>query len=412
MHSRNEYLKELQQRYLMAKSRKEKSSILDEYCRNTHQNRKYAISKIRSFRSSHPSRRRKRKQIYDGYVRAALARVWEIFDYPCGQRLAPLLKSEVSRLRQLEEIFISNEMADKLKVISPATIDRKLKHQREVLHLKRHRIRPKPSSLLYRRIPIRLTEWDTSKVGFLEIDLVNHGGSSSQGLYVCSLNTVEISSGWHEAEAVMGKGQDPTFEALKMIRERTPFQWKGIDSDNDAPFINHHLINYSEKENLEFTRSRPNKKNDNAYIEQKNWTHVRKTVGYLRYDTERERTLMNSLYRNELRLYKNFFSPVMKLKRKIRFAGKVKRQYHTPKTPYQRLIESGQISEEETRKLTALYRQLNPAELKRTIDKKTHELYKAYEDKMGTTEAIPQKKQRPRSVRNYMIQQPSTGLGG
>ncbi len=115
MHSRNEYLKELQQRYLMAKSRKEKSSILDEYCRNTHQNRKYAISKIRSFRSSHPSRRRKRKQIYDGYVRAALARVWEIFDYPCGQRLAPLLKSEVSRLRQLEEIFIPNEVADQNK---------------------------------------------------------------------------------------------------------------------------------------------------------------------------------------------------------------------------------------------------------------------------------------------------------
>jgi len=411
MHSRNEYLKELQQRYLMARSRKEKSSILDEYSRNTHQNRKYAISKIRSFRSSHPSRRRKRKQIYDGYVKAALAKVWEIFDYPCGQRLAPLLKTEVARLRQLEEIFISNEVRDKLTSISPATIDRKLKHQREVLHLKRHRTRPKPSSLLYRRIPIRLTEWDTSKVGFLEIDLVNHGGSSTQGLYVCSLNTVEISSGWWEAEAVMGKGQDPTFEALKRIRERAPFQWKGIDSDNDAPFINHHLINYSEKEDLEFTRSRPNKKNDNAYIEQKNWTHVRKIVGYLRYDTERERALINSLYRNELRLYKNFFSPVMKLKRKIRFAGKVKRQYNTPKTPYQRLIESGQISQEETAKLTALYRELNPAELKRTIDKKTHELYRAYEEKKRTTEAIPQKKQRARSVRNYVIQQPSIGLG-
>jgi len=412
MHSRNQYLRELQQRYLMARSRKEKSSILDEYCRNTHQNRKHAISKINSSLSIVPRRRKKRKQIYDGYVKAALAKVWEIFDYPCGQRLAPLLKSEVSRLRQLEEIFIPNEVAEKLKAISPATIDRKLKHQRELLHLKRTRTRPKPSSLLYRRIPIRLTEWDTSKVGFLEIDLVNHGGSSTQGLYVCSLNTVEICSGWWEAEAVMGKGQDPTFEALKRIRERAPFQWKGIDSDNDTPFINYHLIEYSEKEHLEFTRSRPNKKNDNAYIEQKNWTHVRKTVGYLRYDTEKELTLMNSLYENELRLYKNFFSPVMKLKRKIRFAGKVKRQYGIPKTPYQRLMESGQISGDETRELTSLYRQLNPAELKRKIDKKTHELYRTYEDKTRTAEAIPQKKQRPRSVRNYMIQQPSIGLGG
>ncbi len=270
MHSRNEYLKELQQRYFQTRSKKEKSSILDEYCRNTHQNRKYVIRKIRFFRSSAPRRRKKRKVIYDGYVKAALAKVWEIFDYPCGQLLAPLLKTEVARLRQFEEIFIPNEVAEKLKTISPATIDRKLKHQREVLHLKRSRAKPKSSSLLYRKIPIRLTEWDTSKVGFLEIDLVNHCGSSTQGLYICSLNTVEISSGWWEAEAVMGKGQDPTFEALKRIRERAPFPWCGIDSDNDTPFINHHLIEYSEKEHLEFTRSRPNRKNDNAYIEQKN----------------------------------------------------------------------------------------------------------------------------------------------
>jgi len=203
-------------------------------------------------------------------VKVALAKLWEIFDYPCAQRLAPLLKTEVARLRQLEEIFIPSEVAEKLKAISPATIDRKLKHQREVLHLKRSRAKPKPSSLLYRKIPIKLTEWDTSKVGFLEIDLVTHCGSSASGLYICSLNTVEISSGWWEAEAVMGKGQDPTFEALKRIRERAPFQWLGIDSDNDSAFINDHLVRYSEKESLEFTRSRPNKKNDNAYIEQKN----------------------------------------------------------------------------------------------------------------------------------------------
>lgn len=325
MHSKNQYLKELQQKYLMSRSRKERSSILDEYCRNTHQNRKYIISKINSSFSSKPKKAKKRKQIYDGYVKAALAETWEIFDYPCGQRLAPLLKTEVSRLRQLEEIFISTEVAEKLARISPATIDRKLKHQREVLHLNRKRGGPKPASLLYKRIPIRLTNWDTSKVGFLEIDLVIHCGSSTLDLYICSLNTVEISSGWWEAEAIMGKGQDPTFEALKKIRKRTPFSWKGVDSDNGPEFINYHLINYCEKENLEFTRSRPNKKNDNAYIEEKNWTHVRKVFGYFRYNTNEELILMNSLYEKELRLYKNFFSPVMKLIKKERIAGKVKR---------------------------------------------------------------------------------------
>ncbi|HDZ49672.1 MAG TPA: transposase, partial [Candidatus Aerophobetes bacterium] len=319
----------------MAKSRKDKSSILDEYCKNTHQNRKYAIRRIRSF-SSVPKERRKRKQTYDGYVKVALAKLWEIFDYPCGQRLAPLLKTETSRLRQLEEIFISSEVVQKLATISPATIDRKLKHQREVLHLNRKRGGVKPASLLYKKVPIRLTEWDTSELGFLEIDLVIHCGSSPLGLYICSLNTVEISSGWWEAEAIMGKGQDPTFKALKGIRKRTPFEWKGIDSDNGPEFINHHLINYCEKENLEFTRSRPNKKNDNAYIEQKNWTHVRKVFGYFRYDTDEELILMNSLYEKELRLYKNFFSPVMKLTRKERVGGRVKRKYDVPKTPYQR----------------------------------------------------------------------------
>lgn len=411
MHSKNQYLKELQQKYLMSRSRKERSSILDEYCRNTHQNRKYIISKINSSFSSKPKKAKKRKQIYDGYVKAALAKIWGIFDYPCGQRLAPLLKTEVSRLRQLEEIFISTEVAEKLKRISPATIDRKLKHQREVLHLNRKRGGVKPASLLYKKVPIRLTEWDTSQLGFLEIDLVIHCGSSTLGLYVCSLNTVEISSGWWEAEAIMGKGQDPTFKALKKIRKRTPFAWKGVDSDNGSEFINHHLIAYCEKEDLEFTRSRPNKKNDNAYIEQKNWTHVRKTVGYLRYDTDEELILMNSLYEKELRLYKNFFSPVMKLIRKERVGGRVKRKYDTPKTPYQRLMGSGQISDEEKRELQIIYRSLNPAELKRKIEEKTHKLYRAYEDKKRTRNANPSKKQRPRSVRNYMIQQSSFGSG-
>ena len=346
MHSKNQYLKELQKRYFQARSKKEKSSILDEYCQNTHQNRKYVIRKIRSPILSKPKKRKKRKQIYDGYVRVALVDLWEIFDRPCGQRLFPSIRNELNRLRQQEEIFVSNEVAEKLKRIGPATIDRQLKRQKEALHLSRKTGGGKPSSLLYKKVPIRLTEWDTSKVGFLEIDLVIHCGSSTFGPYICSLNTTEISSGWEEAEAIMGKGQIPTFEALQQIRERTPFEWKGIDSDNGPEFINAHLVKYCEKENIEFTRSRPLKKNDNAYIEQKNWTYVRKTFGYLRYDTNEELSIMNSLYEKELRLYKNFFSPVMKLIGKERIGGRVKRKYDTPKTPYQRLIGSGQISRE------------------------------------------------------------------
>jgi len=396
MHSKNQYLKELQKRYFQARSKKEESSILDEYCQNTHQNRKYVIRKIRSPILSKPKKRKKRKQIYDGYVRVALVDLWEIFDRPCGQRLFPSIRNELNRLRQQEEIFVSNEVAEKLKRIGPATIDRQLKRQKEALHLSRKTGGGKPSSLLYKKVPIRLTEWDTSKVGFLEIDLVIHCSSSTFGPYICSLNTTEISSGWEEAEAIMGKGQIPTFEALQQIRERTPFEWKGIDSDNGPEFINAHLVKYCEKENIEFTRSRPLKKNDNAYIEQKNWTYVRKTFGYLRYDTNEELSIMNSLYEKELRLYKNFFSPVMKLIGKERIGGRVKRKYDTPKTPYQRSIGSGQISREVKKELQKLYQSLNPAELKKKIDEKKRKLYQVYEEKKSGGKVFPFKKQTPR----------------
>lgn len=180
----------------------------------------------------------------------------------------------------------------------------------------------------------------------------------------------------------------------------------------DLKFIDYHLIRYCEKENLEFTRSRPKKKNDNAYIEQKNWTHVRKTFGYLRYDTDKELAVMNSLYENELRLYKNFFCPVMKLVKKGRVGGRVKRKYDVPKTPCQRLMESEQVSKEAKKELQSLYQNLNPAELKRNIDKKTHKLYQLYEEKRKGEKAIPFKKQKPHMVRNYMIQQPPIRLGG
>lgn len=406
MHSRNEYLKVIKERYFRAKTKREKSQILNEYCCNIGQSRKHVIRKIRKadFRLR---QRKKRKETYDGQVKAALARIWEIFDHPCGQRLKPLLEVEVDRLRELGEIEISEEVALKLKMISPATIDRKLKHQREFLHLLRVKGGPKPGYLLKQKIPVRLTRWDTAKVGYVEIDMVVHCGSSTPGEYVNTLSTTEISSGWWEGEAIMGRSQDYSFWALKEIRKRTPFNWKGIDSDNGSEFINQILYKYCQREKLEFTRSRENKKNDNAYIEQKNWTHVRKVFGYLRYDTYEELMIMNGLYHNELRLYKNFFQPVMKLASKERVGGKIKRKYEASKTPYQRLMESGQIPDEVKEELKGIYLSLNPAQLKRSIDDKLARLYKAYEEKGRTQQVDPYKKLAPRTVSFYMIQQPA-----
>jgi len=196
MHSRNEYLKVLRGRYLKAKTKGEKSQILDEYCRNTGQARKCVFRKIQPGVNLGPKVRRKRKEGYDGQVRAPLVKVGEIFDYPCGQRLKPLLEVEVDRLREFGELRVSDEVASKLKGMSSATIDRKLKHQREVLHLLRSKGGAKSGSLLKQKIPIRLTEWDTSQVCYVEADMVVHCGSFTFGEYVNTLSATEISSGW------------------------------------------------------------------------------------------------------------------------------------------------------------------------------------------------------------------------
>lgn len=408
MNARNQYLKVLQRKYLMAKSRKEKSLILDEYCKNTHQNRKYVIRKIRSSISLVPKRRGGKEVVYDGYVKVALAQIWDIFDEPCGQRLAPLLKTEVDRLRQLEEIFICNEVAGKLKRISPRTIDRALKHQKQVLHLNR-KYRPKRNPLIYQRIPIKAGGWDRSLPGQVQIDLVEHCGQSASGLYGNTVSCAEVAFGWWEGEAILGSAKERTCEALDRARKRMPFEWVHLHPDNDSSFINWHLLEYCGTEGIEFSRSRPYKKNDNSFVEQKNSTHIRAVIGHLRYDTEKELLLINSLYRNELHLYKNFFQPVMKLEEKIRDKGKVHRKYDIPKTPYQRIMESEKIPEETKEKLTKIYQRLNPAELKRKIDEKIHRLFEIYEEKQGGAKVSPSKKQTPRlETKSYIFNGRST----
>lgn len=405
MHSRGEYLKALVDRYLKADKRG-KGQLLDEYCGNTGHNRKYVIRKLRHGSSSESRPRRRRKVVYGFEVREALWRLWKMFDSPCGQRLRPLLVGEVERLREMGELKVSQRVAQKLREISSATIDRLLRPKKEVWKRSR-KSSCGAARLLAKRIPLRLTDWDTERVGYVEMDLVCHCGASTAGEYLSSLSAVEISSGWWEGQAVMGRAQGRTFEALVAIRQRSPFTWRGIDSDNDQMFINAQLYRYCQNEELHFTRSRPNRKNDNAYIEQKNYTHVRRPLGYLRYDTEEELALINNLYRHELRLYKNFFQPVMKMMSKQRVNGRLKRSYDVPRTPYQRLLDSGQLSARQQQALRRCYRTLNPAELKRRIDEKLEKLYQTYEKKRKRSVVVnPYKKQVPSTVTFSMIQQP------
>jgi hypothetical protein len=397
MRTREQYLKSLLDRYLRARKRG-KTAILDEYCRNTGLARKSALRKLARLFKGDSQPRQKRRPVYGRAVRVALERLWEIFDRPCGQRLKPLVEDELGRLRALGELKVDEKTARKLRQVSPATIDRLLT-AKKTEWISQRRYGRIGSNLIAKKIPLKMTDWDIHQVGFLEMDLVLHCGASVAGEYAHSLSALEISSTWWEGEAVMGRAQSRIFEAIKKIRTRTPFTWRGIDSDNDNAFINDQLYRYTQKEHLDFTRSRPYRKNDNAYIEQKNFTHVRRPLGYLRYDTPQELDLINDLYRNELRLYKNFFQPVMRLESKERVNGKTHRRHAKPKTPYRILKESGQLSKEQINMLDELYLSLNPADLKRRIDQKLKELFSLYEKKRkGLVRVDPYKKLDPSSV--------------
>jgi len=395
--AKEQYMETLRGRYFKG-TKKEKGEILSEYCRNTGQERKYAGKKFNyTVKTKRKEDRKKRACFYESSVITVLIEIWKIFDCPCGQRLEEILKTETENLRRLKEIICSDEIANKLKKIKSATIDRRLNHEKEVLKLKeKYR---KKSSFLLSNIPVKTSaDFDRKIVGNMQVDFVESCGASAAGEYVNNLSICDIFSSWWEGEAVMGKGQAGALSGLDDCRKRMPFAWKEFHPDNGTNLLNFAVYAYAEKEGLKYSRSRPYHKNDNCFIEQKNSTHIRQVIGYLRYDTEEEKDCLNNLYQNELRLYKNFFQPVIKLESKERIGGKIKRKYSQAKTPYHRLIESDQISQKEKEELTAIYQSLNPAQLKRSIDKKLDNLYRIYQKKQGRENVSLTKKLKPSLV--------------
>lgn len=371
--SKKELLDEVKPRYLKA-SKKHKGQILDEFCLSTGFARKYAINILQAGYDYHRVKRqgrRPRKRIYSGATLGAIITIWEFLDYPCGVRLKPVLLSTALALERFKEINLSPALKQELAKISAKTLDRRLKKERELRRLQRNRGSTRHGSLLKSSIPIRITSWDTTKVGFMEMDTVAHNGGDPSGEFIYSLDLVEIYSGWSEQVAVMGKGQAGVVEAIDTIKREVPFKVLGLDSDSGGEFVNWHMVGYCKKHQLYFTRSRPDRKNDNAYVEQKNYTHIRKWLGYGRYDTIKQRDAINDLYRKELRLFNNFFRPVMKILSKEKVNNSVcKKRYDIARTPYQRLMDCPQISISTKRELKAQYISLNPAHLKRTVDQK------------------------------------------
>lgn len=383
MHARKQYIEEIRKEYGKA-GLKRRGELLDEAQRRRKQNRKYLIRVLNAAPAAKPERKRKRKRRahYGAAVLPAVVRVWDIFDQPCGQRLAPALKTEVERLRGLGELKCSDEVAADLKKISARTIDRMLRREKQVRLLRRNR-NPATQRLIYQKVPVKVAaEWDTSEVGNLQVDFVAHCGRSGGGEYVHTLSAVDIATGWWEGQAIAGRSQQATKEGMEQIRSREPFRIKEVHPDNDSAMVNELLLRWCREAGIRMSRSRPYKKNDNAWIEQKNWTHVRKVVGYARYDTMRELRLLNEIYA-VLRLYRNYCLPSMKLASKVRDGGHIRRKYSPPMTPCQRLLESGQLTAKVKKQLRSVYESLNPAALRRRMD----ELRSALEQMHGAKPA-------------------------
>jgi hypothetical protein len=368
--------------------KKQKGFILNEFVELTRYNRSYASHILQShgkkIRVSNKTiiegdirnrAKRKRQKKYDDKVLKGLKEIWGIMDFICGKRLAPMLKEVICVLEHHKEIRLDRDTRKKLYQISSATIDRLLAEQRKKQAIK-GRSHTKPGTLLKSQIAIRtFSEWDEKSPGFVEIDLVGHDGGDARGEFMQTLDVTDICTGWTETQAVRNKAQVWVFEALEEIIERVPFEIKGIDSDNGSEFINDHLFRFCRERRITFTRTRPYRKNDNCFVEQKNYSVVRRAVGYCRYDTEEERKCLNELY-GHLGLYTNFFQPVMKLIEKTRIGSKVIKKYDKPRTPYQRVLESPLVPDDKKQQLKGQYVTLNPAELKRKITKLQQKLLK------------------------------------
>jgi hypothetical protein len=375
-------------RYRKAR-KKEKGRILDEVVKLTGYHRWYAVRLLglqgKAVRVGRHQRlvgelkvraRRRRGRTYTEAVMEKLRTIWVILDGICGKRLVGILPEVVRVLERHREIELDAQTRQKLLAISAATIDRLLAPERKKLAL-RARSGTKPGTLLKHQIPIRtFAEWDQSRPGFVEIDLVSHEGGIGGGDFCQTLDVTDVASGWTEIQAVINKAEIWVFQALKDIRQRLPFTLLGIDSDNGGEFINHQLLRYCQQERISFTRGRAYKKNDGCFVEQKNYSIVRRSVGYARYEGNTQLELLNRLY-GLLRLYTNYFQPVMKLVKKERTGAKVKKSYDRPQTPYQRLLNSPVLTRAAKQRLQRQYATLNPAALKRQISRLQSSLYES-----------------------------------
>jgi hypothetical protein len=370
--SKKEYVEAIFVRYKKASS-KERSVILDEFCATCGYHRKHAIRLLRKFKRFAKPQLKKRgrsPRYHRTLILKPLKHIWIAANLPCSKRLKVILPLWLPGYVQSFGP-LPPETSQALLSISASTIDRLLLPTR-IQYKTRGRTTTKPGTLIRKHIPIKTNQWDESRPGFLEADTVAHCGSSLAGMFAYTLDCVDIATGWSEQRAVWGKGETDVLQQIKHIETSLPFPLRGFDCDNGGEFLNYHLLKYltQRKQPAQFTRSRAYHKDDNAHVEQKNWTHVRQWLGYQRLDNPHVIPLLNDLYRHEWRLFHNFFCPSMKLLSKERVGSKTLKHHDLPKTPYQRILESPHIPPNTKQNLSKLLENLNPFVLRKAMEKK------------------------------------------
>jgi hypothetical protein len=349
-------------------TRKEKALILDEFCKVFELTRKHAI-KVLNDPSTPKGVRPGPKRKYGSEVVFHLLHLWNKMSRICSKNMVAALPLW---LPFYDCPAVTKEL---LLAISASTVDRLLKPHREKVVRGLSSTEP---SLIKNKIPIKLLDADVKEIGYFEADTVAHCGTSLAGEFINSVTMTDLMSSWTENRATWTKESRRVRQAIGEIERSLPFKIKGFASDNGNEFFNHELHDYfiNRKEKVEMVRRRAYKKNDNAHVEQKNWTHVRELFGYDRFDHESMVDLMNDIYKNYWNPMRNFFTPSLKLKEKIREGGRIIKKYDPPKSPYQRLLDSGQLTDANKAILKARFDRINPFILKDELEKKLKWLFK------------------------------------
>ena len=366
-----EYAGKMAVRYRQA-NRAERGKLLDEFVSMTGRHRKYAITLLGDRREKKTPEKRGHPRRYGPELVKTLVALWSAMDYPWSVRFRTMLPLWLAHAHTPLAIDATTETL--LRSMSARTIDRLLRPHRT--HLRRRIYgRTKPGTLLKHQVPIRSERWDVSEVGWCEVDTVAHCGGSGEGEFVSSVNVTDVASTWTETRAVLGKGQRQVIAALEEIRLALPFALRGIDSDSGSEFINRQCVRWCKEKGLDFTRRRPYHKNDNAHIEQKNWTHVRKVFGWKRFDSHDAVAAMNDLYANEVRLLMNYFQTSVKLIEKRHVGSRIQRRYSPAMTPLDRLISLKLIDEQTAERLIAHRKTIDPFALAAVIERKISAIF-------------------------------------